>query len=260
MANDNSRPIISMNGILAAVLLLALLLWGFRMVILQDLGVAGHGAPAEDHAAAEPAAMEAPAEEAVAMTEASSTEAPMQLTEVAEVGSNFLPSDYVVFDQSAYQTMAAAGVNWQAGYQAPDFDAGRSAQPVAATAPVQVADSGEGSDGGEEAAAIVGNAEDGEKLAKKKCKSCHTFDEGDKHRTGPNLWGVTTRTGGTAEGFKKYSKDLKEWGETWDAESLDTFLTKPKDMFKKTRMAFSGLKKEQDRADVIAYLQTLAAE
>ncbi len=262
MANDNSRPIISMNGILAAILLLALLLWGFRMIILQDLGLAGHGAPSEEHATAEPASMEMPAEEAVAMTEESAAEAPMQVMEVAEARGDFQPSDYLVFDQDAYQQLAAAGVNWQADYQAPDFDAARSVQPLAATAPVQVADSGEGEDGsdGDDAGGIVGNADDGEKLVKKKCKSCHTFDEGGKHRTGPNLWGVVGRVSGTADGYKKYSSDLKDWGQAWDAESLDTFLTKPKKMFKKTRMAFSGFKKEQDRADVIAYLESLSAE
>lgn len=252
MANDNSRPIISMNGILAAVLLLALLLWGFRMIILQDLGVAGHGQPAEEHAAAEAVTMEAPAEEAPA--------APMmQVVDVADAQGNFAPSDYVAFDQGAYQQLAAAGVNWQANYQAPDFDAARSTQPV--MAPVQVADSSsssEGSEGGDEAA-VVGDAEAGAKIVKKKCGSCHSFDEGGKHKTGPNLWGVVGRQSGSADGYTKYSNDLKDWGQAWDAEGLNTFLTKPKAMFKKTRMAFAGFKKEQDRADVIAYLETLKA-
>ena len=98
-----------------------------------------------------------------------------------------------------------------------------------------------------------GDAAKGAKVFKK-CKACHTIKQGGKHRVGPNLHGMFGRKAGTVEGFKKFSKGLKSAGITWDAKLLDQYLTSPKKMIKGSRMAFPGLKKEQDRANVIAYL------
>ena len=98
-----------------------------------------------------------------------------------------------------------------------------------------------------------GDAAKGKKVFKK-CKACHTIKQGGKHRIGPNLHGVFGRKAGTVDGFKKFSKGLKSAEITWDAKLLDQYLTSPKKMIKGSRMAFPGLKKEQDRADVIAYL------
>lgn len=98
-----------------------------------------------------------------------------------------------------------------------------------------------------------GDAAKGEKVFKK-CKACHTVKQGGKHRVGPNLHGVIGRKAGTTEGFKKFSKGLKSAGFTWDEKTLDEYLTSPKKMIKGSRMAFPGLKKAKDRADVIAYL------
>lgn len=99
-----------------------------------------------------------------------------------------------------------------------------------------------------------GDAAKGEKVFKK-CKACHDVGEGAKNKVGPQLNGIVGRAWGTSEGFK-YSPALMEMaeGKTWTAEELDAFLTKPKDYIPKTKMAFAGLKKEDDRADVIAYL------
>lgn len=101
------------------------------------------------------------------------------------------------------------------------------------------------------AAHAEGDAAKGEKVFRK-CKACHALEEG-KNKVGPTLWGVMNREAGQVEGFK-YSKALMEAGLTWDVETLDKFLTKPKDLVKGTKMAFPGLKKEADRANVIAYL------
>lgn len=101
--------------------------------------------------------------------------------------------------------------------------------------------------------ASAGDAEAGKKVFKK-CKSCHNTN--DKDKVGPGLAGVFGAVAG-AKDSKKYSSELKESGITWDEANLDKFLTKPKDMFKKTKMSFAGLKKEDDRKNVIAYLKTL---
>jgi cytochrome c len=99
----------------------------------------------------------------------------------------------------------------------------------------------------------AGDAAKGEKVFKK-CKACHTLDAGGKNKIGPNLNGVFGRVSGTMEGFK-YSKAMKEAAVTWDDATMDQFLTKPKKMIKKTKMSFAGLKKEAQRADLIAYLK-----
>ncbi len=92
----------------------------------------------------------------------------------------------------------------------------------------------------------------GEKLFKR-CKTCHSLEEGKK-KQGPHLAGLFGRTAGSVEGYK-YSKAMKESGIVWDEENLDAYLTKPKDLVPKTKMNFPGLKKEQDRIDIIAYLK-----
>ena len=103
------------------------------------------------------------------------------------------------------------------------------------------------------AALADGDVKKGAKVFKK-CKACHTIKQGGKHRVGPNLHGVIGRKAGTAEGFKKFSKGLKAAGFAWDEKMLDEYLTSPKKMIKGSRMAFPGLKKAKDRANVIAYL------
>ena len=93
----------------------------------------------------------------------------------------------------------------------------------------------------------------GEKIFKK-CKACHTIDEGGDKKVGPNLWGIVGRDVASMEGFK-YSDGLKALsGQSWDAAMLDEFLTKPKAYVKGTAMSFAGLKKETDRQNLIAYL------
>lgn len=101
--------------------------------------------------------------------------------------------------------------------------------------------------------AMAGDAALGEKVFKK-CKACHIIDK-EKHKTGPHLVNVIGRTAGTAEGYKKYSKAMKASGIVWNDETLNGYLEKPKKYLKGTRMAFAGLKKEEDRANVIAYLK-----
>jgi len=100
-----------------------------------------------------------------------------------------------------------------------------------------------------------GDAAKGKKVFKK-CKSCHTVKKGGKNRVGPNLFGIAGKKAGSVDGYK-YSSAMKASGITWDDASLDAFLEKPKKFVKKTKMGFSGLKKEDQREDVIAYLKSL---
>ena len=100
--------------------------------------------------------------------------------------------------------------------------------------------------------ALAQDAAKGEKVYKK-CKACHALEAGKK-KVGPSLAGIFGRTAGTVEGFK-YSKAMAESGIVWDDKTMDEFLAKPKTVVPKTRMAFPGLKKEADRANLIAYLK-----
>lgn len=104
-----------------------------------------------------------------------------------------------------------------------------------------------------------GDAEKGEKVFRK-CKACHVVDS-DKNKVGPTLQNVLGRTPGAVEGFK-YSKAMIAYGEehVWDEETLDAYLEAPKKEVKGTKMAFAGLRKEQDRLDVIAYMKSFSEE
>lgn len=104
-------------------------------------------------------------------------------------------------------------------------------------------------------ALAAGNAHNGMKIFKK-CAACHSLEQGKK-KIGPSLHGVIGRMAGTAEGYK-YSKAMAAHGKAgtvWAADTLDTYLQAPRKVVPGTKMSFPGLKKTQDRADVIAYLQ-----
>ena len=103
-------------------------------------------------------------------------------------------------------------------------------------------------------ASASGDVAAGEKVFKK-CKACHVVDA-EKHKTGPHLVNIMGRAAGSADGFKKYSDAMKSSGIVWNEETLDGYLEKPKAYVKGTRMAFAGLRKEEDRANVIAYLKS----
>src|SRR3954470_6870548 len=85
------------------------------------------------------------------------------------------------------------------------------------------------------------------------CVACHSLASG-QHRTGPSLAGVFGRKAGTAEGFRRYSPALKAAGVVWDRTTLDAWLTDPQAFIPGNRMIFPGIKDDQPRADLIAYL------
>lgn len=95
--------------------------------------------------------------------------------------------------------------------------------------------------------------EKGAKTAKK-CASCHSFNKGGKAKVGPNLYKIIGKKRGSSAGFA-YSSAMQAKGGVWDKESINAFITKPKDYLPGTKMAFAGLKKPQDRANVILFLE-----
>jgi cytochrome c len=97
-----------------------------------------------------------------------------------------------------------------------------------------------------------GDAAAGEKVFRK-CQACHVVQEG-VNRVGPSLYGIIGRDAGTVDGFR-YSKAMAESGITWTEDQISAYLEDPRGVVKGTRMAFAGLKDEQDRLDVIAYIK-----
>lgn len=101
------------------------------------------------------------------------------------------------------------------------------------------------------------NVDAGKALFQKQCFSCHTVDKGGANKVGPNLWGVVNRPKASHACFG-YSSALSAKGGDWSYEDIDHMIFKPNAYVRGTKMAFAGLPKEQDRADVIAYLRTMA--
>jgi len=98
--------------------------------------------------------------------------------------------------------------------------------------------------------------------AVRKCQSCHTFREGESAKQGTNLYNFVGAPRAHAEGFV-YSDILlqqREEGQVWSYENLDAFLTNPRGYAPGTKMAFAGIRSPEERADVLAYLQTLSSD
>jgi cytochrome c len=99
------------------------------------------------------------------------------------------------------------------------------------------------------ASADVGRGE----TSAKKCAACHTFGKGEPNRVGPNLWGIVGRDTASVAGFN-YSAAMKSHGGKWTLEELDKYITNPRAMVPGTNMAFAGIARGKERADLLLFL------
>lgn len=102
-------------------------------------------------------------------------------------------------------------------------------------------------------AARAADVENGRKLFRQ-CEACHTVEAGGKNKIGPNLHGVMGRKAGLVDGYN-YSKAMSASGIVWDDANLDKYLERPATFLKGNKMAYAGLRKDTDRADVIAFIR-----
>ena len=100
------------------------------------------------------------------------------------------------------------------------------------------------------------SVEDGRRVGRK-CKACHTFEEGGANRVGPNLWAMVDRDIATVEGFN-YSEALEAQAGTWTYQRLWTYLENPRADIPGGKMGFRGLRDEEDRGAVIAWMRSLS--
>ena len=98
----------------------------------------------------------------------------------------------------------------------------------------------------------LGDVVSGEKIFKK-CAACHSINQGGANKIGPALYNVVGRKIGSVADYK-YSKALASYGKEWTFEELNGFLKKPATYLKGTKMSYAGLRKEEDRASIIKYL------
>ncbi|WP_095011354.1 c-type cytochrome [Tsuneonella mangrovi] len=103
----------------------------------------------------------------------------------------------------------------------------------------------------------TGDAAKGEKDAAGRCGTCHTFNQGEGVKQGPNLYGTVGAPIGEGKNGFSFSSALSGHGGNWTYENLDAWLTSPRAFASGTKMGFAGLSNAQDRADIILYLRSL---
>ena len=127
-----------------------------------------------------------------------------------------------------------------------------------ATAPIAIGSTAASADPADTTISSQGDAEKGKRLFNR-CKACHNLTATARRRIGPNLDSLFGREAGSREGFK-YSKALMDADFTWTEKNLDDWLAQPRSFLPGDKMAFAGLRKEQDRKDLMAYLRVATVE
>jgi cytochrome c len=90
----------------------------------------------------------------------------------------------------------------------------------------------------------------------KKCSACHSIEKGGANGIGPNLWGIVGAPLGRTAGFDYSDAMDGEAGKPWDWKALDSWIASPKKAIPGNKMAFAGISKPQDRADILVYLNS----
>lgn len=180
-------------------------------------------------------------------------------SELNKIAGGVLSALLIIFGSQALIEMSSEshGEHEVVGYQLPKPEAdGESAGSGEHGGEAAAGEAPAGFDAAKVAGLVASaDAAAGEKLTKK-CKACHSLDNGGPNKVGPHLWGVAGRKKGSAEGFS-YSEAMTQKGGDWDTESLVHFLHKPKEFVPGTKMVFAGFKSEKDLANIVAYLETL---
>ena len=91
----------------------------------------------------------------------------------------------------------------------------------------------------------------------RRCQACHNDASGAPNKVGPNLWGIMGHDRGAAEGFG-YSSAFQAAGGTWSFENMDEYLASPAKAIPGNKMSFAGLRKEGERADIMAYMNSMS--
>lgn len=109
-------------------------------------------------------------------------------------------------------------------------------------------------------AALLATADIGKgEKAFRKCAACHTVEEGGANKIGPNLYAILNKDKGAVDGFS-YSSALVNKGGNWGYSNLDEFIKKPSTYIKGTKMSFAGIRKADERANLIAYLRSIGSQ
>ena len=218
---------------------------GFIGALLASTALAacgGGGAETDSEAQANDAANTSGAEMASETTEASAGES---MTAESETMTEDAASDA---EEASSDAMAEAGDDAESAAETDAAEESGETEQASADAP-----GGAAADGMITVAGLTGDPGAGRRIFVR-CQTCHALEEG-VHKNGPSLYGIFGREAGSVEGYGRYSDANQNSGITWSHQTMFEYLENPRAYIPGTHMAFPGLPREQDRADVIAYIE-----